>query len=410
MAEPENANGATRAAGRGLDWLNFFVANVQTGFGPFIAVYLTTEGWTQTGIGIALSVGTIAAMVSQIPAGALVDVIRRKSRVAVFSILSFTASALFLTIAPIPLFVYLAQVLHSFSSCTLGPSIVALSRAVAGPAALGPRLGRNVRFAAIGNGIGAALMGACGYYISERSVFFLTALMTLPALLALVPLGRFDDLTIDARQARRAREDRRQSIGRVLSDRHLLMFAAIVAMFTFANAALLPLASSIITKQAGAAASLLIAAGIVLPQAIVAVLSPSVGRLAETRGRRLVLIIGFSVVPLRALLLALVNDPIVMVAIQALDGLAAACFGVMVPLVTNDIAGRTGHLNLSLGFVGFSIGIGATLSTTIAGWTADQWGDSAAFLMLALVGIAAVLLVAVAMPETRPAKTGSDAD
>src|SRR5512147_2809057 len=182
---------ARRAAGRGLDWLNLFVANVQTGFGPFLAVYLTTAGWTQTSIGLALSLGTITAMASQVPAGALVDAVHRKSIIALFSILAFTASALFFTIAPIPLFVYLAQVLHAFSSCTLGPAIVAMSRAVAGPAALGPRLGRNVRFAAIGNGVGAALMGACGYYFSERSVFFLTALLTLPAILALVPLARF---------------------------------------------------------------------------------------------------------------------------------------------------------------------------------------------------------------------------
>ncbi len=125
VARTESTDRATRAAGRGLDWLNLFVANVQTGFGPFIAVYLTTAGWTQTGIGLALSVGTVAAMASQVPAGALVDRVRRKSRVAVFSILSFTASALFFTIAPIPLFVYLAQVLHAFSSCTLGPAIVA---------------------------------------------------------------------------------------------------------------------------------------------------------------------------------------------------------------------------------------------------------------------------------------------
>ena len=308
VAQAELPDRATRAAGRGLDWLNLFVANVQTGFGPFISVYLTTAGWTQTGIGLALSVGTVAAMASQVPAGALVDAIRRKSRVAVFSILSFTASALFLTIAPIPLFVYLAQVLHAFSSCTLGPSIVAMTRAVAGPAALGPRLGRNVRFAAIGNGIGAALMGACGYYVSERSVFFLTALLTLPALLAIVPLARFDDLTIEVREARRAREDRRKSIAQVLSDRHLLMFAAVVALFTFANAAMLPLASAVITKQAADEASLLIAAGIVLPQAIVALLSPMIGKLAEARGRRLVLMLGFSVVPVRGLLFAVVGD------------------------------------------------------------------------------------------------------
>ncbi|MEA3149320.1 MAG: hypothetical protein QOD56_259, partial [Gammaproteobacteria bacterium] len=62
------------AAGRGLDWFNLFVANIQTGFGPFIAVYLSSQSWTQTSIGLALSIGTVSSMASQVPAGALVDV------------------------------------------------------------------------------------------------------------------------------------------------------------------------------------------------------------------------------------------------------------------------------------------------------------------------------------------------
>jgi hypothetical protein len=57
----------------GLDWLNFSVANAQTGFGAFIAVYLTAEAWTQAEIGEALSLGTIAARVAQIPGGSAVD-------------------------------------------------------------------------------------------------------------------------------------------------------------------------------------------------------------------------------------------------------------------------------------------------------------------------------------------------
>ena len=149
----------TASACRGLDGLNLFVANIQTGFGPFIAVYLTTQGWTQIGIGTALSLGTIVAMASQIPAGALVDAIRSKAAVALFSILAFSASALFLALWPTALWVYAAEVLHGFSSCTLGPAIAAMSLVVVGPEMLGPRFGRNARFASIGNGIGAAKIG-----------------------------------------------------------------------------------------------------------------------------------------------------------------------------------------------------------------------------------------------------------
>jgi MFS family permease len=385
----------------GLDWLNLFVANIQTGFGPFISVYLTTQGWTLTAIGFALSLGAITSMASQLPAGALVDAVHSKSRVAGFSILVFTVSALLLAVAPIPLFVYLAEVLHGFSSCTLGPAIVAMSLAVAGGKAVGLRLGRNARYASIGNGVGAALMGACGYYVSERSVFIMTALLTLPALIALVPLSGVGDVPPPVTSSGEKTE-RGEKISAVLGNRHLLVFALCCALFTLANSPLLPLAASALTKRtAGGEANLLIAACIVLPQIIVAIISPSLGRLAATRGRRWVLLLGFSMLPLRGVLFALLPNPAFVVMNQAFDGIAAASFGIMVPLVTSDIAGRSGHFNLSLGFVGLAIGVGAVVSTTLAGWIGDRLGDQAAFLALASIGLLATLLVWRAMPETR---------
>ncbi len=189
----------------------------------------------------------------------------------------------------------------------------------------------------------------------------------------------------------------------LLRDRRLLTFAVCAMLFTLANAALLPLASTALTKRVGGSASLLIAACIVLPQVMVALLSPWVGRYAEERGRRGILLLGFAMLPLRGVLFALLRDPAFVVLIQALDGIAAAAFGVLVPLIVSDIAGRSGHFNLSLGFVGVAIGIGATFSTTLAGEIADRFGDPAAFLGLAVTGLAATLLVWALMPETRPA-------
>src|SRR5580698_3999942 len=225
------ARSAEAAASRGLDYFNLFVANVQTGFGPFIAVYLSGQSWTQTAIGVALSVGTVSSMASQVPAGALVDAIRNKTRVAAFSVLVFTASALMFAVYPIPLLVYLAEILHGISSCTLGPAIAAMSLALAGRYGMALRLGRNARYAAVGNGVGAALMGACGQYVSERAVFYLTAALTLPALVALLPLRRFaaaPDTTIA-----RPRETAHDSGSfRILEDRRLLIFCRCAMLFT----------------------------------------------------------------------------------------------------------------------------------------------------------------------------------
>jgi MFS family permease len=389
------------AAERGLDWFNLFVANIQTGFGPFIAVYLISQSWTQTSIGLALSIGTVTAMASQVPAGALVDAIPNKTRVAAFSVLAFTACALMFAVYPIPLFVYLAEVLHGISSCTLGPATAAISLIIAGRFGMSLRLGRNARYAAVGNGVGALLMGACGQYVSERAVFYLTAAFTLPALAALLPLRRVAIAGSDLLPPPRQPGQGRAKFLHVLADRRLLIFCGCAMLFTFANAPMLMLMSSTMTAKVGNP-SLLIAACIVLPQIIVALASPAVGRLAERRGRRIVLLIGFCMLPLRGLIFATSTNPTLVVAVQALDGVGGACFGIMMPLIVSDVAARSGHFNLSLGFVGFAVGIGGTLSTPAAGWLADHFGLRVAFFFLSAVGIAAVLLVLTAMPETRP--------
>jgi MFS family permease len=394
---------------RGLDGLNLFVANVQTGFGPFISVYLTTQGWTQTAIGTALSLGTIAAMASQIPAGALVDAMRNKAAVAFFSILAFSASALLLAIRPTALWVYAAEVLHGFSSCTLGPAIAAMSLIAVGPAMFGLRLGRNARFASIGNGIGAALMGACGYYVSERAVFFLTAAVTLPAVVSLLPLARLHDPALPPKSSPGQRPAR-APISSLLRKPALVIFALCAMLFTLGNSAMLPLAGNTLTKEAGNFASLLIAGCIIVPQVVVAVISPTIGEITQQRGRRLVLLIGLCTLPVRGMLFATVDNPAALVLIQGLDGIAAACLGILVPLIASDIAGQSGRYNLSMAFIGLAIGVGATISTALAGWIADVFNTRIAYASLALVGLAAVLLALGAMPETRPSPSGSEVD
>jgi MFS family permease len=407
-SEPPSGGGGTAApparsseaaASRGLDYFNLFVANVQTGFGPFIAVYLSGQSWTQTAIGVALSVGTVSSMASQVPAGALVDAIRNKTRVAAFSVLVFTASALMFAIYPIPLFVYLAEVLHGISSCTLGPAIAAMSLALAGRFAMAVRLGRNARYSAVGNGVGAALMGACGQYLSERGVFYLTAALTLPALVTLLPLRRFSKARSATQSA--VTQEPKARVLKVLADRRLLVFCGCAMLFTFANAPLLMLISGTLAAR-GSNPSLLIGACIVLPQIIVALASPAVGRFADRYGRRLVLIIGFLMLPMRALIFSTTSNSVLVIGVQVLDGIAGAGFGILVPLVVSDVAARSGHFNLSLGAVGFAIGIGSTVSTSAAGWVADHFGMRHAFYFLASVGLAAVLLAVFAMPETRP--------
>jgi MFS family permease len=382
--------------GRGLDWLNFLVANLQTGFGPFIAVYLTTHRWTQVEIGIALSVGSLVSMLGQVPAGALVDALQRKRAAVTGGLVMVGASALLLAIWPERLPVYVAQSLHAFASCALGPAIAAISLNRVLPQDAAERLGRNARYAALGNAAGAALMGASGAFLSSRAVFVLAALLCLPAIAAVraLPAPRGLVTAVIA--------DPRVSPWSVLRDRRLLAFAICVVMFHLTNAAMLPIAAAEVTRQAGDAANLVIAASLVVPQGVVALLSPMFGRAAERWGRRPVLVLGFAALPLRALLFATIADAPSIVGVQALDGVSGAVFGVMLPLVAADLTRGTGRFNLCLGILGLATGLGATLSTTVAGGLAAAFGPHVAFLALAVSGTVATLLVLAAMPETRP--------
>ena len=144
---------------RALDLANFFIADVQTGFGPFVAVYLTMHKWTQVQIGFVLTLGTVVALISQLPAGALVDALRNKRVAASGALIGVMIAALLLAIQPTELPVTIAQTLHAFSSCVLTPAIAAISLHLVGHDALGERLGRNARFASLGNGFTAAAIG-----------------------------------------------------------------------------------------------------------------------------------------------------------------------------------------------------------------------------------------------------------
>jgi len=393
----------SRESQRGLDWFIFFLADVQTGFGPFIAVYLTTEKWTQGQIGLVLSIGGVVGLIGQMPGGAMVDAARSERVVAAFAVAIIGLSALGYAVWPIFPVVVAAATLHAAASCVLGPAIAAISLGLVGPLAIGERLGRNARYASLGNGVAAAVMGTCGYLVSSRSVFLVTFALAIPTLLA---LARIRGREIDVAQAhgavpREVPDANATSVLSLLRQRPLLIFAGSVLLLQLANAAMLPLMAGVVTTRSSQWAPVLIAACIIVPQAIVALTSPSVGRKAQLWGRRPLLLLGFAALAIRGVLFATVSDPYLLVAVQLFDGITAAVFSVMVPLIVADVAFGSGHFNLAQGIVGTATGIGASLSTVLAGYFSDQFGSSAAFTGLAAVAAAGLAMIWFVMPETR---------
>ncbi|SKA39252.1 Predicted arabinose efflux permease, MFS family [Enhydrobacter aerosaccus] len=395
---------ASRRSLRGLDWFAFFVADVQTGFGPFVSVYLTAQKWTQVDIGLILSVAGVVSLIGQIPGGVLLDAARSERLVAATAVGLISASAIAYAAWPIFPIVFTAAALHAAASCLLGPAIAAMSLGLVGQSAIGERLGRNARFASIGAGLSAAIMGACGYFFETRSVFLVTAALLIPTWIALSFIAPRE---IDPEQAHGSPPQQqvdRPARGtlRSLLSRPLLVFGCSILLFHLANAAMLPLMGSVLTTRSSDWATILIAACMVGPQIVVALCSPWAGRQAQRWGRRPILLIGLAALPLRGLLFATVTDPYLLVLAQLLDGVTATVFSVMVPLTVADLTRGTGHFNLTQGLVGTMMGIGASLSPTLAGYITDTAGSSTAFLGLAVIAFVGLMVVALFMPETRP--------
>jgi MFS family permease len=384
----------------------FFVADVQTGFGAFVAVFLTEQKWTQTDIGLLLTISGLVGLIAQAPSGALVDAARSERALAAVALVAIAASAFVFAAWPVFLVAVASRVVLAIASCVLGLAIVAISLGLSGEHGLARRLGRNAAFASAGTGIAALLMGVCGYYLSARAVFYISGALALPAIAALFYIrpGEIAPASDAARGAKTSPKAQLANLFSLIRQPGVLIFALCVMMFHFANAAMLPLAASLVTERSGKTASVLVAAAIVIPQFTVTGLSFVVGRLADSWGRRPLLLFGFGALALRGVLFAATRDPTALVAIQMLDGVSAAALGVLVPLTIADLTRECGHFNLAQGCVGVAMGIGASLSTTLSGYVTDSYGGALAFDMLAVLAVLGLALLALGMPETRPKK------
>jgi MFS family permease len=395
----------------GLDGINFFLAGMQAGFGPFVAVLLADEKWTQQNIGFVLSVSGLAGLLSQLPGGELLDASRSKRFLLAFGAIVVAVSALMIALWPTLPVVFAALVLQGLTGGVLGPAVAAISLGLVGQTALAERLGRNQRFASAGALIVTGLMGAIGYFLSYRAIFFISTALLLPLLVAVVRVRSADiHFGRSCGQPNHHAPTPPPRAGRLSLSKNynLLIFAGCLFLFQFANASMLPLAGERLAYRNGTGASFIISALIILPQIVVALSAPWVGQLAQTWGRRPLLLIGFGALVVRALLFAVTVDPPLLIGIQLLDGLSGSALGVLTALIVADLTNGTGRFNLAQGFVGTFAGIGASLSTTFFGLIVGNFGSAIGFFSIAAAALTAVFLAWLLMPETKPSNEKSE--
>ncbi len=410
IAEAAAGSSASKQSLRGLDWLNFFLADVQSGVGPFLAIYLAGSGWNEQTIGIALTGGGIAGIIAQTPAGALADRVRSKRTLIACGVVALAIGALMIAIHPAFWPVMAAQTLIGVSSSVFGPTVVAISLGVVGRKLFDRRQGRNQTFNSAGNVVAAVAMGLIGYFLSNRGIFLFVVAFTIPTLWA---LARIRSRDIDYNVARGSDDGDQEAgvshITALLKDRPLVIFLICAVLFHFANAAMLPLLGEMLSKGHGRASMMFMSACVVTTQLMVTLLASWSSIKARQWGRKPLLLIAFGVLPVRGVLYTLTDAAASLVAIQILDGIAAAIFGVVSVLVIADLTKGTGRFNLTLGAVTTAVGIGAALSQSIAGGIVHRWGYHAGFEFLAAVAALAWIILWTAMPETRDFKGSGEA-
>ena len=405
----ESKTSPSRGTLRGLDWLNFLLADVQTGVGPFVAIYLAGYRWNEQSVGLALTVGGIAGILTQTPAGALVDFLRSKRALVAVGVVALAAGALLIALFPSFWPVMAAQVLVGGTSSVFGPAICAMSLGIVGRAAFDTRQGRNQAFNSAGNVTAALSMGLLGYLVSNRSIFFFVVALAVPTIFVLL-LIRPDE--IDYEVARGANEGEKagkaERVWVLFKDRPLVLFLVCAVMFHFANAAMLPLLGELLAKGRGRSSMLFMSACVVTTQFVITLIASWSGRKAGTWGRKPLLLIAFAVLPIRGVLYTLTANTALLVAIQVMDGVGAGIFGVVSVLVIADLTRGTGRFNLTLGAISTAVGIGAALSQVIAGSIVHHVGYRAGFLFLAGVASAAFAILYFFMPETRNTRLATE--
>jgi MFS family permease len=391
----------TRSVGF-LQWLNFFIADVQTGLGPFVAAYLASRGWNPEGVGFALTFAGLVTVAMQTPAGAVIDATRRKRLLLMIS-LGGVCGAILLMHRPSLASVYGAQFLIGGAAPFLMPTVAAITLGIAGNAGFDRQFGKNQAFNSAGNVFTAALVAWGSYKFGYRAIFVVAALFTIPA--AACVLG-IDDKQIDYARARGISDEQDsakvEGLSGLLKDRVLLYFFPAVFLFHLANAAMLPELGEMLSRNNPRAAAPFMSACIIVTQVVIAISAAWLGRRASMKGRKPLLLYGFGVLPVRGVLYTLVHPAVLLIAIQTLDGIANAVFVVVAILVIKDRTRGTGRFNLAAGALATTAGVGAALSNTIRGLLIQRMGYRASFLGLAGVAVMAFCLLCFAIPETLP--------
>ncbi len=400
--------GAADAGCRGyhpfsLDALNFLLADVRGAIGPYLNVFLVTQQqWSQSSVGVVTTVSGLLGLVLQTPIGALIDSTKAKRALVVVALLVLAAGAIGIFAFPRFWPVLLANTLMSVVGDVFAPAIAALTLGLTARKMLAVRLGRNSAFDHAGNAAIAVAAGVVGWAFSQRAVFLLVPFCAVFAVAAVLSIPARSINHARARGADKAddSESGPEGFAVLFGNRPLLVFAGCALLFHFANAPLLPLVGQKLAASHKEFATALMSACIIAAQMIMLPIALAVGHYADSVGRKPILLIGFAVLPIRAMLYLVSNNAAWLIGVQLLDGVGAGIFQAITPLLIADLTRGSGRYNVAQGAVATVQGVGASLSGLAVGVIVDRFGYAPAFMQSAAAAALAFAALVFAMPET----------
>ena len=295
-----------------LDAINFLLADVRGALGPYLNVFLVTrQHWSLSEVGLVTTIGGLIGLILQTPAGALIDSTRAKRGFVVAALAVLATGATVIALWPNFWPVLIANSLLAVVGDIFGPAIAALTLGLVARKQLARRMGRNSAFDHAGNVAIAALAGLVRWALSQRAVFLLVPFCSVLAALAVlsIPAQAIDHERARGFDKKNAPDAENPSSWKVLLEcRPLLVFAGCAMLFHFANAPLLPLVGQKLAAAYPKEATAMMSACIVAAQLVMLPIALLVGRTADTWGRKPLFLVGFTILPIRAVLYTLSDN------------------------------------------------------------------------------------------------------
>ena len=390
MSTPEQRSPGIRA----LVALNFFMADMQAGIGPFLGVFLLAHGWQSGFIGTVMTVGGIAGMIMTTPAGALIDATRHKRAFVIIpGICTVLASGIVLLSQQFWV-VTASQIATAVAGAMIVPAVTGITLGMVGQRGFNRQNDRNQASNHAGNMVGAGLSGLLGWQFGFVAVFLLAAVFGVISIacVMLIPREAIDDDVARGLHKDGSCDERISGLMVLLECKPLLVLAASLALFHLGNAAMLPFYGLAVVDLQRADPASFVATTIVIAQGVMIAMSLVAMRLAEKTSFWLVLLISFVALPVRGLIAAYTISEWGVIPVQMLDGVGAGLQSVAVPGLVAHILNGSGRVNLGQGAVMTVQGVGAALSPVVGGWIAQSLGYSAAFLVLGSLAIGSVII------------------